>query len=109
MMPSRPAGLYLDRRHGRGTYIREGTGKKGGAGGKPIQRRAPGHHTGEHLMHDKRHTDAPVQGVGRVIGNDCGGVREKEETVKMVEDKVRKVHVRRLTARVQVDPAWVNP
>jgi hypothetical protein len=38
-----------------------------------------------------------------------GGIREEEEIVMMMEDKVRMVHVRRLTARVRVDPAWANP
>ena len=43
------------------------------------------------------------------MDTDDGGIREEEEIVMMmVEDKVRMVHVRRLTARVQVDPAWAN-
>jgi hypothetical protein len=44
------------------------------------------------------------------VDTDDGGIREEEEIVMiMAEDKVRMVHVRRLTARVQVDPAWANP
>jgi hypothetical protein len=43
------------------------------------------------------------------VVNDDGGIREEEEVVMMMEDKVRMLHVRRLTARVQVDPAWANP
>jgi hypothetical protein len=33
----------------------------------------------------------------------------REENVKKVEDKVKTVHVRRMTAHARVDPPWVDP
>jgi hypothetical protein len=44
------------------------------------------------------------------MDTDDGGIRGEEGSVViMLKDRVRMVHVRRLTARVQVDPAWANP
>jgi hypothetical protein len=44
------------------------------------------------------------------MDTDDGGMRGEEGiVVKMLEERIRMVHVRRLTARVQVDPAWANP
>jgi hypothetical protein len=40
---------------------------------------------------------------------ECGGIQEGEGTAKMVEDKVRMVHMRRIPAHARVDPPWVNP
>jgi hypothetical protein len=33
----------------------------------------------------------------------------REGTAKMVEDKVRMVHVKRITAHARMDPTWVDP
>jgi hypothetical protein len=39
-----------------------------------------------------------------------GGIRGEEGiVVVMLEERVRMVHLRRLTARVRVNPAWANP
>jgi hypothetical protein len=44
------------------------------------------------------------------MDTDDGGMRGEEGIVViMLEERIRMVHVRRLTARVQVDPAWANP
>jgi hypothetical protein len=43
------------------------------------------------------------------IGNNYGGTGGGQENVKQMEDKVKTVHVRRITAHARVNPPWVNP
>jgi hypothetical protein len=43
------------------------------------------------------------------IEDDCGGIGGWQEKVKQVEDRVKTVHVRRMTAHARVIPPWVDP